>query len=139
MVMACGLYAACGGPAPQLDPGSAALGSVSARVHRAATRADEASSTTGSLATRIRFNPAPCECPPWEVELGGAWMRCALVPSRGAAEDLGPALQAAAAGSVWRAVVGVGRSVAESETGWRYRTLEVESAEPDGADPDQGR
>lgn len=28
----------------------------------------------------LRYNPVRCACPPWEVRLGDAWVRCAVEP-----------------------------------------------------------
>ena len=44
---------------------------------------------------KVRLNPAPCDCPPFEVELDGAWHRTYLEPKdpSGPAEALRTDLQ----------------------------------------------
>src|SRR5437763_561899 len=79
--------ASCAPDALQARPDRLAVERVEAvtRVH-----ADDASFT-------IRLNPAPCDCPPAELLLDGAWYRVFLEPTdpEGPAEAARATLQAA--------------------------------------------
>ncbi len=53
----------------------------------------------------LRYNPVRCTCPPWEVRLGDAWVRCAVEPGD---DEVARVLAAARPGSSLQ-VVGTAR------------------------------
>lgn len=48
---------------------------AAARVDQALTRGTDEAGEVGPIELRVRHNPAPCECPPYEVYAYGRWMR----------------------------------------------------------------
>ncbi len=79
---------------------------------------------------RIRWNPAPCECPPWEIFLDQEWLRVELKVSGDEAEAVVDAYEAepASAAQEWSArgvvrastavSVGAGHSAVVAELSW---------------------
>ncbi|MFT5994164.1 MAG: hypothetical protein ACI82G_003176 [Bradymonadia bacterium] len=52
---------------------------ASRRVARASGRAANQAARIDELQTRLRSNPAACDCPEWELWLSGRWTRVAVV------------------------------------------------------------
>lgn len=72
-----GASSACGGA-------DAARRGPTSYPQRVAARARAASELR---VFRVRHNPTPCACPPWEVLLGGHWQRAQLVNDASGDED----------------------------------------------------
>ncbi len=51
------------------------------RVHQGLTRGYDASNAVGPATLQVRYNPAPCECPPYEVFAYGGWTRTFVEPA----------------------------------------------------------
>lgn len=45
------------------------------RVEQALMKSVKTSTQSGPAELRVRYNPAPCDCPPYEVFAYGRWMR----------------------------------------------------------------
>ena len=58
------------------------------RVHEGVTKAGTTADRQGPADLRVRFNPAPCECPPFEVFAYGRWMRAFVDAQSPALEGL---------------------------------------------------
>jgi len=118
----------CGSRTTVPDPSvrtSPAHESAAARVARARVRAEQSAHDLEDIDTWMRFNPAPCLCPNWEVRLYGRWERVAVRSARGS--DLGEILNA----GPWRPLAPVAarirmtRDSEVAETGWRYHVVEA--------------
>ncbi|MCB9507323.1 MAG: hypothetical protein H6700_02345 [Myxococcales bacterium] len=103
------------------------------RLERAVVRAADLVWTDGPLEARVRVSPAACECPPWEVELGGSWVRVELRPARAAEVGVAEALETLAteAGAGATMAIAPARESMTAATGWRYPIFEVSSCAPD--------
>jgi hypothetical protein len=92
--------AGCGGPVRQAAKGPAELLPVE-RLELDLEQHDP------EAPLPLRYNPVTCGCPPWEAEIGGAWVRASLEPVSDAAieavSDLAQRAEAdAEAGAVTR-------------------------------------
>jgi hypothetical protein len=122
------LAGGCGGaqhgPAPDVRE-SAATASSSV-VRRGVVRGDAAVAAVDRVTVEVRHNPAPCECPAWEVRLGAAWVRADLVEARDAqpwvAEVLGQELDE---GARFRASLDPRGAGVVAGAGWTYPVFAV--------------
>lgn len=111
--------AACGGT--DLTSAESALAAAERRVVRADERAIDEAWNVGRFDTRLRYNAADCDCPPWELLMAGRWTRVSAVLG----DEADAALLAPAPGE--RDVTArTTREVVTSDIGWRYRVVEVE-------------
>ncbi len=93
---------------------------VSTRIYRALERAHGAVFDIGELLVAVRYNPARCDCPPWELRNGATWQRVEL----DFIADNEPDTPEAGTELVVR-IIARGETVV-SDTGWRYLTWLVE-------------
>lgn len=125
--------AACGGAETRTgttaDPLPNAVARARVGIIDAVGAGEAAEEGLPTLALRLRFNPADCDCPQWEVAYRGHWARTYLT-----AEDLDllTALSEQAildAEAEAYAVYGIVGAFADglrlAETGLRYRTVEL--------------
>lgn len=80
-----------------------------------------------SVPLRIRYNPAECECPQWELEIYGRWERVELVSSRDSTPAVEPVLtyNRHPVGNVYRAEITLTSDRIALESGWKYPVYEV--------------
>lgn len=124
--------AACG--APQASPEAAeamATQASSAIIRRALIRGEDAMTGEPVVDVEMRYNPAACECPPFEIRLYGAWIRSGLEATRdsdsGVASVLGAPLNEGAAARLQIATRPVDTLLAG---GWTYPVWEVLTITP---------
>jgi hypothetical protein len=85
----------CGAaPAPRLSPGELALAQAGRRVTAAWQRALLTQTDTRQLQTWLRWNPAPCTCPAWELAFFDQWVRVEVIAARDAEDTVAPVLDA---------------------------------------------
>lgn len=110
----------CGTPTlPEPD----AVDLAARRIDRSLSRSLDATGDPGRFIARLRHNPAPCECPPWEIAVGSRWQRIAIVVDRNAAEDVVDWFETPA--GVLETAVEIDRDEVPSETDWVYRVVRV--------------
>lgn len=127
MLLSGSLIAACGSAPVAGEPEFAPVSSASARAHRAVSRGVDTLLDLPSISLRLRYNPAPCECPVWEIELYGRWERVAVIPAREATLSVEPFLtyDEHPEGSVFVAEVGLNVERSPAPNGWNYRLFEI--------------
>lgn len=113
---------ACGATpaAPTAEPELATTTAASIAVRRAVARgADAPIGTTVEL--EARYNPASCECPAFEVQRYGAWVRSGLQPDRSAEASVAALLDSPpATGRSVRLVVDVRPTDTITAGSWTY-------------------
>lgn len=118
---------ACSAPQSEVPAAAQATDAARSRVHRQVDRADDAQRSTPELVTMIRWNPADCDCPPWEAHLFGRWERLTLLPARDAGSYVGELLSR----SDWpsppqlSARLRPATEVTRDEWGWGYASASV--------------
>lgn len=82
----CGLATqACGAMQTVAEPPELTMTrTAQSRVYRALGRAANTQTVQNPFQTWLRFNPAPCDCPRWELQLYGHWVRVQPVVARDA-------------------------------------------------------
>lgn len=91
------LLAGCGARPSTADrPPPSPVDVASARVDRGVARAFSVSERIDPIRALVRYLPAPCDCPEWEVFLRGRWERVELRPARSASDDDAAALEGSA-------------------------------------------
>ena len=127
---------ACGGTQTIPDsPEVVAARTAQARVARSVTRAANTQAAQVPFQTWIRFNPAPCECPPWELQIYGNWERIEPAVARDADASVADVLayEGFTSGALlWADVLLAGDTVADDQ-GWVYPVYDVRrvSEDPD--------
>lgn len=83
------------------------------------------------LDVAMRFNPAPCECPAFELQLYGAWVRGELVATRDSATGVDEILDAITQQGATARLRIAARSVDTIQAGgWTYPVWEVLTITP---------
>jgi hypothetical protein len=137
LIAFCGLTTqACG--AAQTIPDSPELTTTrmaQSRVHRSLTRAAHTQAVHTPFQTWIRFNPAPCECPRWELQIYGDWERMEPMMARDADPGVAEVLAEdgiAPGAMLWADVLLTDDTVVDRQ-GWVYPVYDVRrvSEDPD--------
>lgn len=127
---------ACGGTQAVPDPPEvAATRAAQARVARSVGRAANTQASQLPFQTWIRFNPAPCDCPRWELQIYGNWERMEPAAARDADASVSEVLayEGFTPGALlWADVLLAGDTVADAQ-GWVYPVYDVRrlSEDPD--------
>ncbi len=119
--------AGCSAPQSEQPAALAATDAARTRVHRQIDRADSEQRSTPELTTLIRWNPADCECPPWEARVFGRWERLTLLPSRDAGNAVNELLGRAdwSAPPLLSARLRPESEVTRDQWGWGYAAASV--------------
>lgn len=120
--------AACGGAEANPD---AALDAAARRIDRAVSRAAGDAESADAFVGTLRYNPARCACPAWELRVGDAWVRADVRAAEPEAEPAWLVAPPAVLGTV-EARLTITRDAAIGENGWAYPVLEMAPAEPAG-------
>lgn len=102
------------------------------RLARSNSRAADAASDVTVFDGSIRFNPANCECPPYELAVGQRWVRVDIEPAREPLESVVDWL--AAPEGVLETRIELTRGEARADNGWRYRTILIGAPTDDPRD-----
>ena len=127
---------ACGGVQTAAEPPeTATTRTAQYRVHRAVGRAANTQTVESAFQTWIRFNPAPCDCPRWELQMYGHWERVQPVGARDADANVSGTLafEGFSPGELlWADVVLTDDTVVDGQ-GWVYPVYNVRriSEDPD--------
>ena len=137
LIALCGLTTqACGAAQTIPDaPELVATRTAQSRVHRSLGRAANTQTVQIPFQTWMRFNPAPCECPRWELQIYGNWERVEPMMARDADPGVAAALSAdglAPGSMLWADVLLTDDTVVDRQ-GWVYPVYDVRrvSEEPD--------
>lgn len=118
----------CGGAGAGVAPEASSVSGADRRVERAATRAADAAWSLVGVETLLRHNPADCACPDWEILAAGRWTRVEPRPADSA--DLVTARLLERREASPQAVrVTMTRESIVSDSGWRYRVVDVSAPE----------
>ena len=119
MIAALALSACGGGASLVTEP-------ASRRVARAVDRGASSASAVDGFSALLRYNPAPCDCPDWELKAGSRWVRCAIELPEASAPgwSSGPTALVEV-----RAYVRMTRASVLGVDGWRYPVVEWVSDE----------
>ena len=129
----------CGAPQVQLSPQEEAAIGLQRRLDRALDRAAAEVADVGTFATLVRHNPAPCDCPVWEAQLGGHWTRVALVPAREARTAVDTFLTSSRPETGVPARIAVTREGVAGDSGWVFPVAELVAVgmDDESGDPDR--
>ncbi len=130
----------CGGPEIRnrvpLSPAESALSTAQLEVASALEAAALAEEDVERVSFAVRYNPARCDCPQWEVMFRGRWTRAGLeseeestlesLLSRGVADEEGGLFP------TYSIVGTLAPTSILAETGMRYRVLIVHNWSGDG-------
>ncbi|MFT6396000.1 MAG: hypothetical protein ACJAYU_000742 [Bradymonadia bacterium] len=95
------------------------------RLERANGRAADAASDVTVFDGVVRFNPAACECPPYELAVGPRWVRIDAQPSREPSQTALDWLGAPA--GLLQTRIELTRDESRADNGWGYRTVLIGS------------
>ncbi|MBN1945866.1 MAG: hypothetical protein JW797_09325 [Bradymonadales bacterium] len=127
MSFGCGSSASYQPPTPQSD----AMRQAQTAISNALVRSTDAQQTQDDIAFLARFNPAPCDCPQWEIFLWGTWSRVHLEAITNHPPDLDPLLERARNDrdsgrfTVYTVTGQLSSDLRTASTGLKYHTLRV--------------
>ncbi len=93
------------------------------RLARSNSRAADAASDITVFEGIVRYNPADCECPPYELAIGQRWVRIDVTTTREPEPRVRDWLSEPTGELQTR--IEVTRDGSRAENGWGYRTLRV--------------
>ncbi len=90
------------------------------RFYRALNEATERANQIEMLEVNARYNPVSCECPSWELDIGGVWQRARLENEQLETNVFSP-------NTILIVTINETSELFTSENGWNYAVFEVET------------
>jgi hypothetical protein len=96
--------------------GAAIVNPAQRRVERSVSRAASSAQSADAFDAQLRFNPARCDCPAWELLVGDRWVRVEVREADGGSWSPASPRPMTRLGLRIRTT----REVVASSSGWRY-------------------
>ena len=112
----CGALAMVAGCGAAIVNPASTMETAQRRVERSVSRAASSAQSADAFEAQLRFNPARCDCPAWELLVGDRWVRVEVREADGSSWSPESPSPMTRLGLRIRTT----REVVASSSGWRY-------------------